>query len=121
MSARDAKAMAREVDSKDVLVAFNWKGKIWKVEPKTWFYDWLYLSAVTETHPRAIGELRQFDGFTDIEFNPAKSFNCQARSCAIIASTNSDADVLRLVHYPESMVVGSAPRTDPPASQARLF
>ena len=28
-------------------------------------------------------QLLEFDTFTDIEFNPQKSFNCQARSVAI--------------------------------------
>jgi hypothetical protein len=27
-----------------------------------------------------------YDGFSDIEFNPEKSLNCQARSCAILVS-----------------------------------
>ena len=28
----------------------------------------------------------KFDAFTDIEFNPKKSFNCQAKSAAIFTS-----------------------------------
>ena len=30
-----------------------------------------------------INNIIQFDAFTDIEFNPAKSINCQARSVAL--------------------------------------
>ena len=30
--------------------------------------------------------LLKFDAFNDIEFNPEKSFNCQARSCALYVS-----------------------------------
>jgi hypothetical protein len=30
--------------------------------------------------------LCKYKGFTDIEFNPKKSFSCQARTCAIIVS-----------------------------------
>ena len=28
-------------------------------------------------------DLNEFDAFTDIEFNPKRSFNCQAKSCAL--------------------------------------
>ena len=31
-------------------------------------------------------ELVKFDAFTDIEFNPKRSFNCQANSAAIFTS-----------------------------------
>jgi hypothetical protein len=30
--------------------------------------------------------LSKIDGFTDIEFNPEKSVNCQARSCAFFVA-----------------------------------
>ena len=30
--------------------------------------------------------LQEHDAFTDIEFNPKKSFNCQARSCALFVA-----------------------------------
>lgn len=63
------------------LTAFEWQGQRWPLVPKTGFYDWLYLNAVN-SH-KGTGELTRFAGFTDIEFNPAKSINCQARSCAL--------------------------------------
>ena len=31
-------------------------------------------------------DLNVFDAFTDIEFNPKKSFNCQAKSCSLFVS-----------------------------------
>ena len=52
--------------------------------PQTMFYDWLYMRAVRDTGN--IGDLSQFDAFTDIEFNPKKSISCQARSAAMAVS-----------------------------------
>ena len=31
-------------------------------------------------------KILDYDAFTDIEFNPKKSLNCQARSCAVFVS-----------------------------------
>lgn len=56
------------------------------------FYDMLYLSALSE-NPELLMQMSEFDTFTDIEFNktkiglqPGKSFNTQARACAIAAT-----------------------------------
>ena len=49
------------------------------------FYTWLYLNALIQNQSLA-DELLDFDGFTDIEFNPKKSINCQAASAAIFKS-----------------------------------
>jgi len=54
-------------------------------EPKTAFYDWLYARALAP-HREFLSRFDSYDGFTDIEFNPAKSINCQARSCALFVS-----------------------------------
>ena len=67
------------------LIAFELNSNIWKIEPKTLFYDWLYTHALYR-NKRLINEIIQYDTFTDIEFNPNKSFNCQARSVAIFVS-----------------------------------
>ncbi len=55
------------------------------IEPKTFFYDWLYINAICD-NKSIIDELIKYDAFTDIEFNPNKSINCQARSAAIFVS-----------------------------------
>ncbi|ANV86913.1 DUF6977 family protein [Picosynechococcus sp. PCC 7117] len=68
------------------LVGFNFFGSNWPLSPKTSFYDWLYLSALQPYQDFLIRHLYQYKGFTDIEFNPKKSVNCQARSCAILVS-----------------------------------
>ena len=67
------------------LIAFQFENHIFPLEPKTRFYDYLYISALKENKDLA-NLLLTYDGFTDIEFNPARSINCQARSCALFVS-----------------------------------
>ncbi|EDL48244.1 hypothetical protein ED21_31874 [Erythrobacter sp. SD-21] len=84
---------ARPIDAKrDVrlrssgnLKAFDFDGGNWPIEPQTAFYDWLYISALRE-NPEIADAILSFDGFTDIEFNPKKSINCQAYSAALFCS-----------------------------------
>ena len=64
------------------LVSFQFGDEQWPLEPKTAFYDWLYLQALRQ-QPELAVELLKFEGFTDIEFNPKRSINCQARAAAL--------------------------------------
>lgn len=64
------------------LVGFRFEGFSFPNRPVTAFYDWLYLSAIYP-HRDWLTRLERYVGFTDIEFNPEKSVNCQARSCAL--------------------------------------
>lgn len=68
------------------IIGFELEGYFWENEPKTAFYDWLYISTLYKNYPHIIEELLQYNAFSDIEFNPKKSINCQARSCAILVS-----------------------------------
>jgi hypothetical protein len=70
------------------LVSFSFMGKAFPLSPPTVFYDWLYLNALYP-HREWLERLASVDGFTDIEFNPGKSVNCQARSCALFVSLQS--------------------------------
>jgi len=81
---RDARRDERLRDS-GPLVAFSLDSHRWPLEPKTAFYDWLYVRAL-QALTAVRDELLHYDGFTDIEFNPNKSINCQARSCAIFVA-----------------------------------
>lgn len=67
------------------LVGFRFFKDEWPLEPKTCFYDWLYINALLQNPDIAI-EAVNYDCFTDIEFNPDKSINCQARSVALYCS-----------------------------------
>jgi hypothetical protein len=64
------------------LVAFDFEGVTFPLKPKTAFYDWLYVNAIFP-HREWLTRLSRYAGFSDIEFNPQKSINCQARSCAL--------------------------------------
>ncbi len=67
------------------LTRFDFLGDIWPLEPKTAFYDWLYVKALSQ-HPDLATEVGSYSAFSDIEFNPKKSINCQARSVALFVS-----------------------------------
>ncbi len=62
--------------------SFRLMGEEWPLEPKSAFYDWLYITALRENAEQA-RQLAEYDAFTDIAFNPAKSINCQARAAAL--------------------------------------
>lgn len=64
------------------LVGFQFEGISFPIEPKTAFYDWLYITALYPTW-RQFSALKEYAGYSDIEFNPYRSINCQARSCAL--------------------------------------
>ena len=84
---RDVKRIMRPWQ-KTPLKQFRFGIEDWPLEPKSAFYDWLYIQALRE-HPQfneIQRSLQQYDAFTDIEFNPKKSFNCQARSCALFVA-----------------------------------
>jgi hypothetical protein len=69
------------------LLGFEFEGFNFPLEPKTIFYDWLYINAILP-HQDWLKKrgIDSFSGFTDIEFNPNKSINCQAKSCALFVS-----------------------------------
>lgn len=64
------------------LIAFRYDDREWPLNPQTVFYDWLYLSALRQ-NAKLSERLLDFDGFSDIEFNPEKSINCQAAAAAL--------------------------------------
>jgi len=68
------------------IIKFKFNDVEWDIEPKTAFYDWLYISTIYNNYKYLIEELVSYDVFTDISFNPKKSINCQAKSCAILVS-----------------------------------
>ena len=67
------------------LTKFSFFGTDWALEPKTAFYDWLYINALLK-NADLVDQLTDRDGFTDIEFNPERSINCQARSAALFCA-----------------------------------
>ena len=63
------------------LTGFRFEGQNFPNEPKTVFYDYIYMNALLENEALAEG-LMEYDAFTDIEFIPDRSINCQAKSAA---------------------------------------
>lgn len=82
---------------------FIFDGTEWPIEPKTLFYDWLYIKALTQ-NPAYSQKMMEFDAFTDIEFNPEKSFNCQARSAAIYVSLRIQGLLDEVISDPETYI-----------------
>jgi len=68
------------------IIGFEFEGEYWDNEPKTAFYDWIYINALYQNRKDLVEELCEYNIFSDIEFNPQKSINCQARTCAILVS-----------------------------------
>jgi type I restriction enzyme M protein len=66
---------------------FAHDGDIWNLEPKGAFYNFLYIRSLLQI-PHLFEALDEFDAFTDIAFNPNKSFNCQAESVSIFVGLN---------------------------------
>lgn len=83
-TSRDAKGDPRLRQS-GCVIGFSYAGEAWPCEPRTAFYDWIYLQALN-AHPELARQLSRYEAFTDIEFNPEKSINCQARSAALYVS-----------------------------------
>lgn len=83
-SSRDAKRDDRLRNSGQ-LIGFSFFRERWPLEPKTAFYDWVYLNTL-EKNPELSAILANYQAFTDIEFNPERSINCQAYSAALHCS-----------------------------------
>ncbi|WP_339098226.1 DUF6977 family protein (plasmid) [Deinococcus sp. VB343] len=81
-ASRDAKLDER-VKGRSDIASFDFFGVPWPGQPTTAFYDWLYLQALAQ-HPDLLEAFQDYEGFTDIAFNPQKSAACQAR-CAAMA------------------------------------
>lgn len=88
---RAAKRDARLVSS-GPLVGFQLGDEVWPLTPQTALYDWLYLLALTQ-HVDLAAPLLGYDAFTDIEFNPRRSLNCQASAAALYVAMNATEGV----------------------------
>lgn len=81
VSPREAKRDLRLRES-GPLTGFVFEGESFPLIPENAFYDGLYHRALAE-NPHLAAALSEYDAFTDIEFNPQKSRNCQARAAAV--------------------------------------
>jgi len=79
----DSRAAKKDQRIKDngPLIAFSLENEEWPLSPLTCFYDWIYIHAL-HRNVKLSSEVLNYEAFSDIEFNPAKSINCQASSVA---------------------------------------
>ena len=108
VSPREAKKDERLKNSGKI-IEFSYFGNAFSIEPKTYFYNWLYINAV-EANSKLKEKIVYYDAFTDISFNPKKSLNCQAEAAAVYvslyrknllkAALKSKEDFLKIV-YPD--------------------
>jgi hypothetical protein len=67
------------------LIKFHFFGVDWGLQPRTAFYDWLYINALHK-HPELAQQVLRYRAFSDIAFNPERSINCQAYAAALYVS-----------------------------------
>lgn len=84
VSPREAKREERLKNS-GPLTGFTFEGRTFPLKPSHIFYDYIYMGALLENEELS-KVLLEYDAFTDIEFNPNKSINCQARAAAVFVS-----------------------------------
>lgn len=77
---REAKRFIKEKNL-GKLIRFELDAKSYPLSPMNAFYDWLYICSLKD-HAEWIRRNVNYEAFTDIEFNPAKQVNCQARAFA---------------------------------------
>lgn len=83
-SSREAKKDPR-LKTSGKLKYFLYGNRRFELSPTTFFYNWLYVNALS-LHSELSSQVIKYDAFTDIEFNPERSINCQARSAALFVS-----------------------------------
>lgn len=85
-SSREAKKDPRLRESGN-LKYFQLFSKTFPINPRTYFYDWLYINTLNQPNNKYLADaIMEYEAFTDIEFNPNKSINCQAYSAALYVS-----------------------------------
>ena len=95
-------------------MAFEFEKERWALEPQTAFYDWLYLRALN-ANPQLSDRVTERYAFSDIEFNPEKSINCQAYSAALFAALTQRGTLAEAMASKEAFlaVVGRSPSPRP--------
>lgn len=96
---KDAKRDER-LKTSGKLICFNYNNTIWELEPKTMFYDWIYIRALNRNKSLS-QQILDYNAFTDIEFNHEKSINCQARSAAIFVSLSKNGKLHEILNKKE--------------------
>lgn len=81
---KDAKRDPRLVSSGD-LIAFRYQDRDFPITPRTAFYDFLYITGAKQSlTPEELTRLGSYNYFTDIEVDPKKRIDTQARGAALL-------------------------------------
>ncbi len=64
------------------ILYYVYEGNNYPIDPKGWFYDWLYMKAL-KADPGLASQALDYGAFTDIAFNPKTGTTCQAKCLAI--------------------------------------
>ena len=107
------------------LISFEYNGTKYAIEPKSFFYDYIYISALA-SDVKLSKEIGNYNIFTDIEFNQKKPysnekgpFNCQARSCAIYVWLIKNGLLEQYLKNPDSLIKTIYPHSK--SCQVSLF
>lgn len=103
-SSKEAKQDLRLRESGN-LINFQLLNKIFPIQPKTYFYDWVYINTLNQPNNKYLAEsIMDYESFTDIEFNPNKSINCQAYSAALYVSLQNNNQLEMVLSSPENFL-----------------
>lgn len=86
------------------LVSFRFFSQEFPIEPRTFFYDWIYINALLQNENLA-NSVSKFNAFTDIEFNPEKSINCQAHSISLYISLIKNGVLKEAMSSPDNFLL----------------
>lgn len=100
-STRDARHQIKSVD-RGRLTNFELEGKTYSTQPLTNFYDWLYIRSLHRCTDLT-EQLKNYNTFTDIEFNPKKSINCQASSVALYQALVKNNTIDCAIESPDTL------------------
>lgn len=81
----EIKRINQKINQEDELIGFKYFNREFPLEPNTYFYNWLYVNSLA-LNQELSNAIYEYNVFTDIEFNPKKSINCQAEACSIYVS-----------------------------------
>lgn len=121
-SPADAKRDPR-LQSSGRLTGFCFLGEKWPNEPRTAFYDWIYVNALHK-RPELANAVKGYDIFTDIAFNPEKSINCQAGAVALYVALVRRGGITKALESREAFLRvedGASVKDDGQGNQRSLF
>lgn len=103
-TSREAKKDIRLKESGN-LKSFRLIKNNFPINPKTYFYDWVYINTLSQPNNIELAnKIMNYEAFTDIEFNPDKSINCQAYSAALFVSLKNNNKLEDALSSPENFL-----------------